>query len=386
MKMRATTAIPFALVMLGAIACDMGTGPRPSGTTSSSGSSSSGTAGDGGMAGQGGNGGEGGEGGEGGGGGMLPAPYCGDYVVNLDEECDDGNNDAGDGCSSDCHIESGEAEPNDTAAQASPYVANPYYLAKIDPGADVDFVSFSVTTPNTSVVATILDVGDGACSIGNIDSMLDILAADGTTVIASDDDGGEQLCSRVEVPSLAIGNYFVRVSAAVKAGTPSFIYRLRIDQVEDICGDGTVTTGEECDDGNTLPGDGCSATCKIEISEVEPNGTTATANPFVQPWNAVLTPLGDVDVVAVNVIAPVSTFTAATTDQGTGACAAKTLDTIVEILAPDGTTVLAMGDDNVGNCGSTLVTNVAAGTYFVRVKGGSLVTDPSPYGLQILLQ
>lgn len=31
------------------------------------------------------------------------------------------------------------------------------------------------------------------------------------------------------------------------------------------CGDRTVDTGEECDDGNTRDGDGCSATCELEI-------------------------------------------------------------------------------------------------------------------------
>src|SRR5262249_14459966 len=30
------------------------------------------------------------------------------------------------------------------------------------------------------------------------------------------------------------------------------------------CGDGIVLSGEECDDGNNLSGDGCSASCKLE--------------------------------------------------------------------------------------------------------------------------
>ncbi|MCH7592736.1 MAG: hypothetical protein IH989_08160, partial [Planctomycetes bacterium] len=30
------------------------------------------------------------------------------------------------------------------------------------------------------------------------------------------------------------------------------------------CGDGVLLSCEECDDGNTTPGDGCSATCQIE--------------------------------------------------------------------------------------------------------------------------
>ncbi len=33
-----------------------------------------------------------------------------------------------------------------------------------------------------------------------------------------------------------------------------------------MCGDGVVDPGEQCDDGNTMPGDGCSATCTVEIT------------------------------------------------------------------------------------------------------------------------
>ena len=31
-----------------------------------------------------------------------------------------------------------------------------------------------------------------------------------------------------------------------------------------ICGNGVVEANEECDDGNTVDGDGCSSTCNIE--------------------------------------------------------------------------------------------------------------------------
>ncbi len=39
------------------------------------------------------------------------------------------------------------------------------------------------------------------------------------------------------------------------------------------CGDSVLDTGEECDDGNTTPGDGCSATCVIETQGVCGDGT-----------------------------------------------------------------------------------------------------------------
>lgn len=39
-----------------------------------------------------------------------------------------------------------------------------------------------------------------------------------------------------------------------------------------ICGNGTVETPEECDDGNTTPGDGCDAACKVEAMTCNPDG------------------------------------------------------------------------------------------------------------------
>jgi len=40
------------------------------------------------------------------------------------------------------------------------------------------------------------------------------------------------------------------------------------------CGDGTVDAGEQCDDGNTVSGDGCSATCQNEVAPPQcGNGT-----------------------------------------------------------------------------------------------------------------
>ncbi len=40
-----------------------------------------------------------------------------------------------------------------------------------------------------------------------------------------------------------------------------------------LCGNGTREAGEECDDGNTTSGDGCSSTCRTEVTTCDPDGT-----------------------------------------------------------------------------------------------------------------
>ncbi len=43
------------------------------------------------------------------------------------------------------------------------------------------------------------------------------------------------------------------------------------------CGDATPTPGEECDDGNAIDGDGCSADCQAEMHDTCPTNTTGFA-------------------------------------------------------------------------------------------------------------
>lgn len=86
---------------------------------------------DGGFKGEGGtagvNGGEGGQGGEAGQGGQGgepdpdPVPFCGDGFLDADEQCDDGNEEDGDGCSSVCDEE--VIEPIETEGQIAIHIA-----------------------------------------------------------------------------------------------------------------------------------------------------------------------------------------------------------------------------------------------------------------------
>jgi cysteine-rich repeat protein len=40
-----------------------------------------------------------------------------------------------------------------------------------------------------------------------------------------------------------------------------------------LCGNGVMNVGEACDDGNTVSGDGCSASCTLEVLTCDPDGT-----------------------------------------------------------------------------------------------------------------
>ncbi|HRH92963.1 MAG TPA: DUF4215 domain-containing protein, partial [Candidatus Peribacteria bacterium] len=146
------------------------------------------------------------------------APVCGNSWKAATEDCDDGNVDNGDGCSSTCTIESG----------------------------------FTCDATSEQSVCTPAPVcGDGfktqgeTCDDGNTD------AGDGCSATCAAEAGFT--CDASE-PSLCIRT----------------------------CGNGVRGAGETCDDGNTDSGDGCSATCAVEngftCDTASPNVCDSTAS------------------------------------------------------------------------------------------------------------
>jgi cysteine-rich repeat protein len=59
--------------------------------------------------------------------------------------------------------------------------------------------------------------------------------------------------------------YTVVVDGNSAAATTDGAFTLQAAFVSS-CGNGTVDSGEECDDGNTMSGDGCSSTCTVELA------------------------------------------------------------------------------------------------------------------------
>ncbi len=311
---------------------------------------------------------------------------CGDGVRTPDEACDDGNLVDGDCCDSSCHVEPGcEHEPNDTLATAeslgtvSPLVTE---HATISPVGDIDFFSFTIS-PGANV-DLLIDVSPGilgtACSTGGpgIDSRARLYDMAGVE-LASDDDGGEGLCSRIAAPNTPPGVYYVAIDASPLAGANTrWDYTLTVGIAPTKCGNGVIDPGETCDDGNTTSGDGCSSTCQIECagpSESEPNDDATDASgpllPSAKACGAIV-PAGDVDVWSFTV-STYSDVSIETFDASGVTC--NGIDIVATLLAPDGTTELASADDGgVGACAFIQSTSAAgarhlgAGTYYVAVR------------------
>jgi cysteine-rich repeat protein len=151
---------------------------------------------------------------------------CGDTHRDDPEVCDDGNTDAGDGCSPTCTVEATESEPNETTGQANPFDA--LFFGLISGASDVDVMQIDVSDANSTVTAAILDLGDGSCENDEVDSFLELRAGDGSLVL-SDDDSGEGKCSNVSAPGLGAGTYYAVVKAAPGANPATFAYKLFVD-------------------------------------------------------------------------------------------------------------------------------------------------------------
>jgi hypothetical protein len=119
-----------------------------------------------------------------------------------------------------------EVEPNDALAQASPAAAAPLALnGIIEKQGDVDFFKFTATKGQQ------LDVRVYARKTirSSLDSVIQILNAQGGGIASNDDSGGPDSYLRFAVP--ADGEYHLVVRDHLNAGGPSYVYRVEITQV-----------------------------------------------------------------------------------------------------------------------------------------------------------
>ena len=214
-------------------------------------------------------------------GGACVPMVCGDGKVTGTETCDSNLNDGTHGCSATCQIVTGWACP--LAGAPCTEVCGDSIVVGVeqcDEGADVACCSSSCKlkanyvcdpTKNPHSQPSAPYCGNGTvngpsnpsstirgseqCDDGNV------IPFDGCSPTCTN----EPLCGTVNTyitPAPAPTSYqcFAR------------------------CGDGLVLPPEECDDGNALPGDGCSATCKVE--------TVPGSNPPKPAWTCSQAPPG----------------------------------------------------------------------------------------------
>lgn len=314
----------------------------------------------------------------------LNPPTCGDGILEPGEQCDIGamNGAAGSGCSATCQLTGNyihETEPNNTLSQANPLGSAGGFIAAINYLGDLDYFSFDVTVPGSSVVIETSD-GLNGCPSG-FDSLL-YLYGPSEAQIAYDHGDGVPPCSRISpalfaaATNLMPGTYTTRVERNNDNATQP-LYVAKITVTPPGCGDGIVQAGEECDLGatNGAAGAPCTSTCtSLSPFEIEPNGSIQQANalwPGTSMWEGSINPIGDHDYFTFQLPAGMAPTLVTHAVGNPAACG---FDTVIYLLDASGNQIVMDDNGGVSPCSQispTLypaVQNLAAGTYYVWVQ------------------
>jgi len=160
-------------------------------------------------------------------------PICGDGIKTANEQCDDGNNVNGDGCSATCRLEVCGNGVVDAGEQCDNGAAN------------------SNTVPNACRLnCTLPRCGDGVTDSGES-------CDDGN---ANNNDGCRTNCTIPRCGDGILDTGEQCDNGAANSNTVPNACRLTCTLPR--CGDGVVDSGEVCDDGNTNNNDGCRNTCR----------------------------------------------------------------------------------------------------------------------------
>ena len=192
----------------------------------------------------------------------APTAKCGDALLAANEQCDDGNTTSGDGCTAGCSVEPGYDCP--TVGQKC------VKIAKCGDGK-VDAVLFETCDDGNATA------GDG-CSDKCVVEQDFVCPTPGQKCISTFKCGDGKITSTKEncddtiPPALPVSGDGCDSTCHREAGWVCPFPGRPCQPAA--CGDGIKVGNEECDDKNTVDGDGCSSKCTIETKTTTTNPTT----------------------------------------------------------------------------------------------------------------
>lgn len=216
----------------------------------------------------------------------APVPVCGNGIQDGADECDDGNRDSSDGCSSSCKVEDGYVctvpgtpcaklggcgdgilQQGEECDDKNTVDADGCTKCKIDSG-------WICPIPSTACVAK--ECGDGVLAGDEECDDKNKASSDGCSASCKIEDGFKcptpgvkcepTTCgdNKVEGTEQCDDNNLMPFDGCSPSCTREPACPKTGGECVGACGDGIVFPGEECDDGNVKDGDGCSHECKKE--------------------------------------------------------------------------------------------------------------------------
>lgn len=174
------------------------------------------------------------------------ASICGNSIIEGGEVCDDGNIVSGDGCASDCKDSCDDSDDGHGLLQ---YFTSGHVFSMPPGQGQNDFDNCFGINESSSNHDKLREF---YCDENDKDQKDDIDCLDFGAVCFEDSEFGDRCaCAKGEELNLQSGQCESVVS-------------------EPFCGDGNLDTEEQCDDGNTVDNDGCSANCTNEPSNDVP--------------------------------------------------------------------------------------------------------------------
>ncbi|MCX6750834.1 MAG: DUF4215 domain-containing protein [Candidatus Pacearchaeota archaeon] len=204
---------------------------------------------------------------------VLTDGYCGDGIIQSQyEECDDGNLDNEDGCSAECDTEEEGFCIEDISIRKS-------YSNSFGTGIALGFENgtwLSALTPNITkgnykiryyIDNNIANTTNNAHIVVKLDSV--ILSEYNYTISKYHSktltlDANELECNSLHKISVKVDSQHNPICTPDNASDNYAERNFYVRCAGPVCGDGNLDIGEECDDGNTYDGDGCSANCDTE--------------------------------------------------------------------------------------------------------------------------